>query len=289
MKISVNLYLTAFVLLMFSGLSIVSAGKTTVPHFKTVNLNAKEAAKLGIKVKKNKLSYIERIKIKADDNNAVAGNPVKVRKISVRKGFVNVMNSKKTDGKKFAPRFVVSNFEGGSSTYFRDLKDYRILKNSDNNLETSKTNTYAEANELVCVIIQLKKNKVALWYEPTAEFIKELPDRYRNEFKDENTNNAYTDSHRETSGAVIDLKVSPNPVTGTNAEISFKITEKRNLKISIHDISGRLIMTLAENDFHYKGEYNIDANLSDLPGGMYLIAITTDKGEQAVSRVIVAR
>ncbi|MCK5742276.1 MAG: T9SS type A sorting domain-containing protein, partial [Chlorobi bacterium] len=88
---------------------------------------------------------------------------------------------------------------------------------------------------------------------------------------------------------VIDLKIAPNPVTGSIAKISFKITDKRNLKISIHDISGREIMILAENDFHYEGEYSIDADLSDLPGGMYLIAITTDKGEQAVSRVIVAR
>ena len=163
------------------------------------------------------------------------------------------------------------------------------MKKADNNLETSQTKTYAEANELVCVKIKLSKGEVALWYEPTADFIKELPDRYRDDLEDDKTDNAYKDSHREEAGTVIDLKIAPNPVTGSIAKISFKITDKRNLKISIHDISGREIMILAENDFHYEGEYSIDADLSDLPGGMYLIAITTDKGEQAVSRVIVAR
>ena len=57
--------------------------------------------------------------------------------------------------------------------------------------------------------------------------------------------------------------------------------------ITLHDINGNRLMELASAGNKSKGEHNISLSLGQVPSGIYLIAIQTERGEQAVQRLIV--
>lgn len=176
---------------------------------------------------------------------------------------------------------------------------------------------YSLLSKLVPVRIRMKPDNaskeqpvgsdIILWYYPSREFIEALPqsiaDRLRIELGfttlvEEGVLRAddlkqrycgeynFTDVCRTKDGAVSISSVAPNPASD-RAMVKVHVTEQRNFSVSLHDIAGNRVahlvnLRLADSDI-------VTIDVSDKPAGTYLIAITSDKGEQVVERLIVSR
>lgn len=174
---------------------------------------------------------------------------------------------------------------------------------------------YSLLSKLIPVYIRIGKAKVQgqatagsdvlLWYYPTPQFLDALPVDIANRLRielgfttlvEEGVLHAeelkqrycgdynYMDVCRVKDGAVSITSISPNPATD-RATIKVHVTEQRSFSISLHDMFGNLVAHLSNRHLADSEEITID--VSDKPAGTYLIAITSDKGEQVVERLIV--
>jgi hypothetical protein len=145
------------------------------------------------------------------------------------------------------------------------------------------------------------------FFVPNEEFLAKVPDRYRDQLRREiaimnriqkegapayeackgfDAEQSYLDICRIQSGAVGKMSVYPNPARGS-AKCSYILSEERRVNVSIHDINGNNINTISNNVRQMPGEHEFILDLSDLPSGMYLIAVRTNESEQVISRLIV--
>jgi len=92
---------------------------------------------------------------------------------------------------------------------------------------------------------------------------------------------------RETNGAVETTGVFPNPTSDGGATMSFTLAEDRNVNISLHDLTGAKVMDLVRNFPRKAGVGQLAFTLPGVTPGMYLVTLTTDRGERAVQRLIV--
>lgn len=174
---------------------------------------------------------------------------------------------------------------------------------------------YSLLSKLIPVYIRIGKPKVPgrktagcdvlLWYYPTPRFLDALPVEIANRLRielgfttlvEEGVMHAeelrrrycgeynYMDVCRVKDGAVSITSISPNPATD-RAVIKVHVTEQRNFSVSLHDMYGNLVAHLSDRRLADSEEITID--VSDKPAGTYLVAITSDRGEQVVERLIV--
>ncbi len=145
---------------------------------------------------------------------------------------------------------------------------------------------------------------VVLWYKADQEFIDLLPERIADDLEKEReiltsvadsdaprleeglTGEAYFDVWRSRSSAITLEALYPNPA-GSNAVATLHVREQRQLTVSLRDIFGREVAHVGEISASpgYRGTIDIDT--SDKPSGIYLLAVTSDAGEQLVQRLIV--
>lgn len=151
--------------------------------------------------------------------------------------------------------------------------------------------------------------EIILWYYPTEEFISKLPERYAEQIRketeriekieDKNEKDTthstiqqryageyqYTDVARARSGAVEILSIGPNPAR-ESATIRYKTNDSRNISIVLYDMSGAKVAVLATTSVP-AGESEARLQLDNLSSGAYLITLVTDRGEQAIQRLII--
>ncbi|MES2764227.1 MAG: hypothetical protein V4642_00010 [Bacteroidota bacterium] len=109
-----------------------------------------------------------------------------------------------------------------------------------------------------------------------------IPEREKRE-----TGESYFDVWRGASGAILSSSVFPSPVTDKRAMLRFSLKEDRNVIITLHDIYGRKISELSSGMFFKAGDHSLEVLLKGTERGIYLIAIQTSRGEQAVQRILV--
>jgi hypothetical protein len=150
-------------------------------------------------------------------------------------------------------------------------------------------------------------SEVSLWYVPTPQFIAALPERYRGSLEREVSaitevardcgtveqacdriagRPSYLEVCRVSSGAVNTATVAPNPAH-ERTTLSFRLAEPRRVAITLHDINGRYLRHLLYEEDRQAGEQSVEASLAGLSQGAYLVAVRTERGEQAVARLIV--
>jgi hypothetical protein len=148
---------------------------------------------------------------------------------------------------------------------------------------------------------------ICLWYAPTKEFIEALPHRYRASLESELSaicevqekngsveeacdriagRPSYLELCRVSSGAVNAAMASPNPAHGSTT-IGFRLSEPRSVMVTLHDVNGRYLRHLLHEEERGAGEQSVAADLDGVGQGAYLVAVRTDRGEQAVARLIV--
>lgn len=87
-------------------------------------------------------------------------------------------------------------------------------------------------------------------------------------------------------GPIAGGSLFPNPV-GSVGTVEFSMLEARTVAVSLHRISGERIRILQENTRLGKGEHLIRLTFEEVPAGMYLLAIGTERGEVLVRRIVV--
>lgn len=145
---------------------------------------------------------------------------------------------------------------------------------------------------------------VILWYYPSPAFIEELPEEYRQTIKNElnnieNPGNGgtlqpneageyrYTDVERARNGAIAISAVGPNPARNRTT-IYYTLTAERSVQAAIYDMSGRLVASLGRAERMTPGTtLQLPVTLGELSSGGYLISLVTDRGEQAIQRLII--
>jgi hypothetical protein len=169
----------------------------------------------------------------------------------------------------------------------------------NNNIRNSKENF----DLLIPVLMPLstyisnRNFELIFWYYPTKDFVAALPERIRGELsaelksilkgaKNEGTSCTYFEACKSTL-FINDLKVYPNP-TNENITIQFSLPETISGRIMLVNISGVQIKDLVSQHNFNSGSNSFHVNLSDVPPGVYLISIITEKGFKT-QRVIISR
>lgn len=93
-----------------------------------------------------------------------------------------------------------------------------------------------------------------------------------------------TTSVEEASGSANMLRIAPNPMQ-EQAEVHYAITGRAEVKIEVHDMLGRLVVTLVDD---YMNQGNYRAQLS-LPAGdgVYFVSLTVNGERRQVQKVAV--
>jgi len=79
-------------------------------------------------------------------------------------------------------------------------------------------------------------------------------------------------------------KVYPNPVSNSTA-ISFSLEQLQNVSLSIFDMSGRLVSTLANKVFK-EGENELVWNADRVNAGIYFLQIQSEKNQERIKLVV---
>ncbi len=143
------------------------------------------------------------------------------------------------------------------------------------------------------------KQYFVMWFYPSEAFFKALPERISNDLRKEynyitaedksqlvKPECKYFDECKNTLDAS-KFKVFPNPANNT-ATVSFTLNEAITGRITLVDLAGREKQVLQPNTNYSKGSHQFDVDVSNVPEGIYLLTLYSDKGVQT-QRVIVAR
>lgn len=224
---------------------------------------------------------------------------------------------KKSKENTFPPLLITS--EDGKSWLINSIKnnkdsltesDYTIIK--EHGLKTKdypkaisidikyKNDILNRIKYYIPILVKAKTNdtiepfNLIMWYEPTEVFFNSLPPEIANQIKTEYnaiSNNLpapsckYFEVCQNVTGKINSYLAYPNPAEQT-LNIEIDLAEERNLEFIITDITGKIIKTLNQNLKQAKGTQTYTYQIGELTEGMYLLIITTDKGEKVSTRIV---
>jgi len=82
------------------------------------------------------------------------------------------------------------------------------------------------------------------------------------------------------------LVASPNPVVSFST-VRFSVREDANVILRVYDYSGRMVETLYNGQAKAYQNYDVDFQRRNLMSGIYIVKLTTDKGQSYDKRIIV--
>lgn len=85
--------------------------------------------------------------------------------------------------------------------------------------------------------------------------------------------------------ANLDLQVNPNPVNHL-AKISYNLVEISDVRVSIHDLQGREVAVLKEEQ-NEVGRYSVNFTASEYPTGVYFVRVELGDGEFVKTKKII--
>jgi len=146
-------------------------------------------------------------------------------------------------------------------------------------------------------IIPPRNETIVFWFYPTDEFINALPDGIKYDLKSEldainegtfksTSSCKYFEACKSTL-TLDDLRVYPNPAN-QNISIEFSLPNSLDGHISLINISGVQVKSIVSQRTFNSGMNLFNANLTDVPPGVYLISIITDNGFKT-QRIIISR
>lgn len=159
-------------------------------------------------------------------------------------------------------------------------------------------------NELIPIEISFDgvNTDFIVWYEATEEFLTKLPSNLLEKINPElaaigeqaqhcdnapiEKDNAVMDVWSGCSGAIKEMKVYPNPAT-SNSNVEFDLEDNRIISIAVYDLSGKLIKNVKSGMSLDKGTNSRPLNLNGVNPGLYYVVVKSDRGEQALQRIII--
>ena len=112
------------------------------------------------------------------------------------------------------------------------------------------------------------------WYKPTEDLLKVLD--YQQIASVSNT--------IAQNGAILKTLAFPNPTKG-KLSVHVEVGQPSNLNVSVRNLLGQEVAKL--ESINANGPIDSDLDLSKLAEGIYLIDITTDRGEQSIRRIVI--
>ncbi len=97
----------------------------------------------------------------------------------------------------------------------------------------------------------------------------------------------YLDVWRTSAGAIQGSYLYPNPAPEGRTVLRYKLLESRIVSITLFDIWGRRIKELVSPEARTAGEGEFALGCGELPEGMYVVVLQTDRGEQAIQRLMI--
>ncbi len=169
------------------------------------------------------------------------------------------------------------------------------------------------SSNLVGITIRRDAASVVLWCKLTSEVVQLLPEHYRatlerelsaaekysslcaiptREEREELENiiagKPFLEAWRSCVGALTAKSIAPNPAHH-QANVNFSLSAARSMSVALHDIRGQHLETLHQGQNFSVGEYTMSVNLTRHVAGMYLLVLTTSRGEQTVQRVMIEK
>lgn len=100
-------------------------------------------------------------------------------------------------------------------------------------------------------------------------------------------NRQYIDSQASTSDLINDLKVYPNPATGTSVDMTYSLSEKATANLHIYNAKGEKVGVLV-NESKDAGKYDITWDINQIPNGLYFCTLEIN-GKRIVKRLIIQK
>lgn len=94
---------------------------------------------------------------------------------------------------------------------------------------------------------------------------------------------------RSQQGALSVKSVYPNPTSDGGATLSYDLREERHLSVDLVDLTGTRVAGLLADARKRPGQGQLAFAFGDVAPGMYLLRVTTDKGETAVQRIVIQK
>lgn len=191
---------------------------------------------------------------------------------------------------------------------------------SDALIPTSSLNQIAEdakiggatlplLNQLVPVRVTMPQTNdiVTLWYIPEQLFYMALPERYVLPIKNElqvQTDITCKHIQREDAcgafrgkttvfdicssdaGSITQSSVYPNPAHGS-AQCRYVLVQPRQCRITLYTAEGQFVKELLPWSDQEAGEQIVRLGLDDIHGGLYLLSLTTEQGENIIQRLFI--
>ncbi len=128
------------------------------------------------------------------------------------------------------------------------------------------------------------------WFEPTPEFLAAIPARVRRAIEGGSGSPIAEEQTDALAAKVLaSSSVHPNPATQDFATVEYTLREKRRVAISVYDITGERLKNVAVSENRDSGVWQDNVSLEGIPNGYYLLAVTTDQGEQSVHPLLLKR
>lgn len=219
--------------------------------------------------------------------------------------YMVLFGDRATPTKNWYKAFYLSQSLTGEKLFFQDNENF-----DDENHKKPKT-PLKNCLPVVLSFDSLQRRELLLWYEVTPEFIAALPERYREpltqelsiakkysslcqmnddnerkEFDRVTAGRPFFDTWRSCIGALSITSVFPQPARGL-ANIQFNLEQSRSVTLSIHAINGERLDTFSQTNELSPGKHELPISLQGRSSGVYLLVLTTNKGEQAVYRILV--
>lgn len=164
-------------------------------------------------------------------------------------------------------------------------------------------------NQLVPIRVVLPQTNdiVTLWYIPNQLLYASLPERYILPIKNElqvHTDITCKHIQREDAcgafrgkttvfdicssdaGAITQSAVYPNPAHGS-AQCRYVLVQARQCRIALYTAEGQFVKELLPWSQQSSGEQIVRLALDDIHGGLYLLSLTTQQGEQITQRLFI--
>lgn len=284
-----------------------------------LSLTAEQFKKLGIILTKDKLTYTENARLDVrkeakkrglDDEIIVerlgGENILSLRKVTVRSNGVGDIRITDSAHAAIAP-LMITGYSNNKPLFSYYSPDDKVFHNAVRRLHEKADILMPSANGLVPVMASIenpddpffKKTEVLLWFEPTEQFLRALPEHYGAQLRKElqsptikpkTGEQFYTASHLEEDGAIIHSRVYPNPTPDYEVRFAFTLSQPRSCTVTIVDMFGSLLDTAIDAQQFSQGDSTLTLMLSSIEkSGMYMIIMQTDKGERIAQRLIIQR
>ena len=196
---------------------------------------------------------------------------------------------------------------GSEATIDRDYRIPDFTKNTVENPVASKiiqleSGSYT-LQDLVPIRIRIVKPPsepdsvdyfIVYWYEPSQNLLDKLPARVQKTIqqdKEQRLRRIEKSKYNDDLPRPLTLEacIFPNPVTQDRATVHYSLPEAGRVAMALYDITGKRLRDFALCEDRREGNWEDQVSLHGIAPGLYVLAVTTDRGEQAIQKVVVQR